>query len=94
MIPPLIGTVLAGVSAGDEGAATGVLLTATQAANALGVALTLAAWTAVRAHGAVDGFAAGMGVAIVLLILTAFAAIRLAGTQRTADSGGRRSPHG
>lgn len=37
--PPLIGTILARVPADDAGAASGVLLTATQIANALGVAL-------------------------------------------------------
>ncbi|MCN9244335.1 MFS transporter [Streptomyces sp. RY43-2] len=36
---PLIGTVLAGVDPADAGAASGVLLTATQTANAAGVAL-------------------------------------------------------
>lgn len=37
--PPLITTVLARVPADDAGAASGVLLTATQIANALGVAI-------------------------------------------------------
>lgn len=68
---------LARVDAGDEGAATGVLLTATQIANALGIAILTGASTASANGSPRTGFAVGMGVAIALVALTAAAAAGL-----------------
>jgi len=75
--PPLIGTILARVPADDAGAASGVLLTATQIANALGVALVGGTFSAASGLGTRDAFTASAGVALGLAILTAVAAAAL-----------------
>ncbi len=54
--PPLIATVLARVPADDAGAASGVLLTATQIANALGVAIVGGTFSATSALGTHEAF--------------------------------------
>ena len=72
--PPLIGTILARVPAEDAGAASGVLLTATQVANALGVAIVGGTFSAANGHGPDRAFTAGALVALALAILTGAAA--------------------
>jgi hypothetical protein len=82
---PLIPTRnLARVEAGDEGAATGVLLTATQVANALGIAILTGIWTtATRTVTPRDALAYGFGAAIVMLGIVAIAAAGLRRDQST-----------
>jgi EmrB/QacA subfamily drug resistance transporter len=72
--PPLIGTILARVPAEDAGAASGMLLTATQVANALGVAIVGGTFSAVAAHGPDTAFTASGLVALALAVLTGGAA--------------------
>ncbi len=76
--PPLIGTVLAQVEPRDAGAASGVLLTATQIANALGIAILGGVWEAAFSHGASTAFTAGTFGAVLLAALAGAAALALA----------------
>ena len=64
---PLVGTVLAGMEARDAGAATGVLSTAQQVGNTLGVAAVGAVF-----YGAGD-YAAGFREAVLVIIALALA---------------------
>lgn len=72
--PPLIGAVLAEVADGDAGAASGALLTATQAANALGVAVVGSAFTLLlgdrpgSAHVSVEAFRDAFAGTLLLLV--------------------------
>jgi predicted MFS family arabinose efflux permease len=75
--PPLIGTVLQRVEPGDAGAASGVLLTATQVANALGIALLGGAWRAASGHDPRGAFAAGTAGALLLAALAGTGALLL-----------------
>ncbi|RMB84909.1 hypothetical protein CTZ28_17270 [Streptomyces shenzhenensis] len=59
--PAIVGSVIARVRPGDEGAASGVL-TATQIANALGIAIVTAAWSATAS------LAASLEIAAVLVL--------------------------
>ncbi|MGI8429848.1 MAG: MFS transporter [Solirubrobacteraceae bacterium] len=72
--PPLIGTILARVPAEDAGAASGVLLTATQIANALGVAIVGGTFSAANALGTHEAFTISASVALLLAVLTGVAA--------------------
>jgi len=75
--PPLIGTVLRRVAPADAGAASGVLLTSTQVANALGIAVLGGIWAAFLGHGARTAYSLGAGAAAVLALLAAGAALTL-----------------
>ncbi|MFJ5613597.1 MFS transporter [Streptomyces sp. NPDC093221] len=75
--PAIIASVLARVREGDEGAASGVLLTTTQVANAVGFALVSAAWKAT------GSLAASLSIAAVLLTGVAAVGLRL----RSGDTG-------
>ncbi len=89
---PLIGAVLGKVADDDAGAASGALLTATQAANALGVAVVGTVFTLLlgtrpgTGHPAISTFrAAFTGTLLVLIALAVLAAALLAvlGHRRT-----------
>lgn len=88
--PPLIGAVLARVPADDAGAASGLLLTATQVANALGVAVVGGSFTAAASLGSRDAFSVGAGVALALVVLTGIAAAAL--RRPGAAHGGKPAP--
>ena len=72
--PALVATVLSRVQAGDEGAATGVLLTVTQISNAAGVALISGVWAASAGLTADDALAVGMAITLALTLVTAIIA--------------------
>ncbi|MBK1787149.1 MFS transporter [Prauserella cavernicola] len=69
--PAIVASVLARVRPGDEGAASGVLLTTTQIANAVGFAVVTAAWNAT------ESLAASLGIATVLLLGVAAVGTRM-----------------
>ena len=75
--PPLIGTILRRVAPEDAGAASGVLLTSTQVANALGIAVLGGVWAAAAGHGVRTAYALGAGAAALLAALAAGAALML-----------------
>lgn len=93
---PLIATVLGGVPARDSGAASGVLLTATQVAHAGSVTVIGGLFVTVlgETHGGASEFASyaratstGCAVVLVLALLTALAARRLGPEPRSAGGG-------
>jgi MFS family permease len=90
VFPQIVGIVLARVAAADAGAASGVLLTATQTANALGVAIVGGVFTASASLGARDAFAVAAFVALVFAMLIALTAAVFAHRQRI--SGERPEP--
>ena len=90
---PLIGEVLVGVAGGDAGAASGALLTATQAANALGVAVVGSVFTLLlgsrpgAGQANIEAFrGAFTGTLMVLLALAAATFVLITQLQRGARS--------
>ncbi|MEV5810009.1 MFS transporter [Streptomyces parvulus] len=77
--PAILTSVLARVRPGDEGAASGVLLTATQIANALGIALVTAGWNATAS------VTTGLAIAAVLSLAVAGTAGRLRQDRATSE---------
>jgi EmrB/QacA subfamily drug resistance transporter len=75
--PPLIGVVLRRVPADEAGAASGLLLTMTQIANASGIAIVGAAWTATASLGSRSSFAISTSVALALAAVSGLTALAL-----------------
>jgi MFS family permease len=73
VFPQIVGIVLARVPTEDAGAASGVLLTATQASNALGVAIVGGVFTAAADLGTRDAFAIAALVALAFSVLVGLA---------------------
>jgi len=69
VFPQIVSTVLARVASKDAGAASGVLLTATQASNALGVAIVGGVFTGAAGLGTRDAFAVAALVALAFSLL-------------------------
>lgn len=84
--PRIVGTALARVPVADAGAASGVLLTATQVANALGVAVVGGVWSGAADRGPRDAFALAAAVVLGLSALLALATALLA--RRGGDGAG------
>lgn len=82
--PRIVGTALAQVPAEDAGAASGVLLTATQVANALGVVIVGGTFTAAADLGPRDAFSLAAGVVLGFVLLVGLAAAALARGERRA----------
>lgn len=80
---------LARVPARDAEAASGVLLTATQIGNALGVAMVGGAFTAAASLSSRDAFTISTLIGSILAGLTAVAAATLHRDARRSASGGR-----
>ena len=78
VMAPLAATVLAGLPAHHAGAAAGVLVTAQQLANALGVALVgLVYFGVLRANGSACAFTASMACLTALALMLALLVRRL-----------------
>jgi predicted MFS family arabinose efflux permease len=77
--PAIVASVLARVRPGEEGAATGVLLTATQMSNALGIAIVTAAWDAT------GSLAVAFAIAAALVLGVAAAGASLSAGGAAAD---------
>ena len=73
VFPQIVGIVLARVPIEDAGGASGVLLTATQASNALGVAIVGGVFTAAADLGTREAFAVAALVALVFSALVGLA---------------------
>ena len=82
--PTIVATVLECVDPGDEGAATGLLLTTTQVSNALGIAIAAAAWAILSRWPAADRLAIELTIAGVLIAGVAAASVALSTSRSSA----------